>query len=94
LERLIDDLDRRIKRGQDRVELQDGPLPAPAAPSEKVKAITDKIQATLLQIETLAEEGKVTESQQLLQVVEQLKSEKDQLVKVPFLRSSRINNLG
>jgi len=82
LERLIDDLDRRIKRGHDRLDVQDdkAEIPLTAESAEKVKIISEKIQNLLSQIEDLGEEGKVDESQQLMKVVDKLKEEKEHII--------------
>jgi len=82
LERLIDDLDRRIKKGHDRLDVQDdkAEIPLTVENAEKVRAISEKIQTLLAQIEDLGEEGKVDESQQLMKVVDRLKTEKEQII--------------
>jgi len=80
LQRLVDDLDRRIKRGHERLDLgQDDKTQPPLTGehSERLNAISDRIQTLLTQIEDLGEEGKVEECQQLMKVVDQLKSEKE-----------------
>jgi hypothetical protein len=78
LERLIDDLDRRIKRGHERLDVQDGP--APVVNNERVKATTDKIQILLRQIEDLGERGRIEESQALMKMVDALKTEKEAML--------------
>jgi len=82
LERLIDDLDRRIKRGHDRLDVQDdkAEIPLTVENAEKVKQISERIQNLLGQIEDLGEEGKVDESQQLMKLVDKLKQEKEQII--------------
>eukprot|EP01116_Phalansterium_solitarium_P015199 TRINITY_DN333_c3_g1_i1.p1 TRINITY_DN333_c3_g1~~TRINITY_DN333_c3_g1_i1.p1 ORF type:complete len:237 (+),score=75.32 TRINITY_DN333_c3_g1_i1:134-844(+) len=79
LERLVDELDRRVKRGRDRLGRQDELAPPPLAPEveQRINAISERIQQLLKQIEDLGEEGKVDESQQLMNVVDQLKIDRD-----------------
>jgi len=88
LERLIDDLDRRIKRGHDRLEHQEDKTDAPLTPElqERFDNLSNRIQQMLKQIENLGEQGRVDESQQLMKLVDQLKNEKEQLV----LNSTRV----
>jgi hypothetical protein len=82
LERLIDDLDRRIKRGHDRLDVQDdkAEIPLTVENAEKVRSISERIQILLAQIEDLGEEGKVDESQQLMKLVDKLKEEKEHII--------------
>jgi len=82
LERLVDDLDRKIKKGHDRLDVQDDKdeIPLTAENAEKVTIISNKIQSLLTQIEAFGEEGKVDESQQLMAVVDKLKDEKEQVI--------------
>jgi hypothetical protein len=77
LERLTDDLDRKIKKGKERLDIDDKDIPLNKEAEERVNGISDKIQKILKQIEVLGEEGRVDESQQLMQVIDQLKSEKE-----------------
>jgi len=81
LERLVDDLDRRIKRGHDRLDHQEdkSEMPLTGESAQKINLVSEKLQKLLKQIEDLGEEGKVDESQQLMKVVDQLKAEKEQL---------------
>jgi len=74
LERLIDDLDRKVKKAHERIDL-DGPLPT--VTSERIQALTEKIQNLLQRVEELAEEGKIDESQTLMKMVDQMKGEKE-----------------
>jgi len=82
MDRLIDDLDRKIKRGHDRLEHQEekGDIPLTGEASEKLNTISGKIQLLLKQMEEYGEEGKVEESQQLMKSIEQLKAEKEIIV--------------
>jgi len=74
LNRLIDELDRKIKKGLERIEL-DGP--APPIMNDKIRELTEQIQNLLQKVEDLAESGKIEESQRLIKVVDQLKAEKE-----------------
>jgi len=82
LERLIDDLDRRIKKCHDRLDVQDDKeeIPLTTESAEKVRLISERIKSLLTQIEDLGEAGKVDESQQLIKVVDQLKAEKEHII--------------
>jgi len=84
LEKMVDDLDRKIRKGHERVDNQDEKLETPLSGeiAEKVTALSNRIQALLKQIEDLGEEGRVDESQQLMKVVDQLKAEKETIVSV------------
>jgi len=83
LERLIGDLDRRIKKGHDRLETQDIMPEIPLTPQnkEQVDTITTRIQQLLQQMEELGEEGKVDEAQALMRTVDRLKAEKEALLR-------------
>jgi len=88
LNKLIEDLDKRIRRGHERLDQDekfDHPLTGESA--EKEGAISNRIQTLLQQIEDLGEEGRVEESQQLMKVVDQLKSEKEQLLLINDTRA-------
>jgi len=50
--------------------------PVASENAEKINAIDQRIQTLLKQIEDLGEEGKVDESQQMMKLVENLKTEK------------------
>lgn len=94
LEKMVDDLDRKIRKGHERVDNQDEKLETPLSGeiAEKVSALSNRIQALLKQIEDLGEEGRVDESQQLMKVVDQLKTEKETIVSVqttPIVLSSQ-----
>jgi len=93
LERLVDELDRRIKRGHERLDHQDDKtdVPVTGVGSEKLTAMSSKIQSILQQIEDLGEEGKVDESQQLMSVIDQIKAEQELLVLTGGDRPSSIS---
>lgn len=48
--------------------------------SQRMAELSEKIQNLLQQVEELAEEGRVTESQNLMRQVDQLKAEKEQIL--------------
>eukprot|EP00479_Gromia_sphaerica_P008296 TRINITY_DN308_c0_g3_i2.p1 TRINITY_DN308_c0_g3~~TRINITY_DN308_c0_g3_i2.p1 ORF type:complete len:333 (+),score=116.51 TRINITY_DN308_c0_g3_i2:111-1001(+) len=86
LNSLIDDLDRKIRRGNDRIQLT-GPHGANKAADDEelkkakmIKDLTAHIEQLLKQMEELGEVGKVDESQGLLKLVEQLQKEKHDLL--------------
>jgi hypothetical protein len=88
LEHLVDDLDRRIKKGHDRLDVQDdsAEIPLTAENAEKVRTISAKIQDLLAKVESFGEEGKIDESQQLMLVVDKLKAEKEQVIQSNDIR--------
>jgi len=87
LERLIDDLDRKIKKGHERLDHQEDPYQPSGENAERIGAISSRIQLLLKQVEDLAEEGKVDESQQVMKQVDVLKAEKEQIQTLSEARS-------
>jgi len=83
LERLVQDLDRKIKKAHDRLDTQDTLPDSMVAPEnrEQLERITTQIQTLLGQMEQLGEEGRVDESQALMRVVDRLKAEKELLLR-------------
>lgn len=84
LEDLIEDCDKKIRRGLQRLEIESGPLRDPEI-EKKLKerdTLDEQIKALLIQMEKLGEEGKIEESQALLKLVEELKNQKAQ-IKLP-----------
>lgn len=78
-EKLVSDLDRKVRRGRERLE-QEVEVP-PAAPissekSEQLTVLEDKIKKLLEQVETLGESGKVDEAEALMRKVDFLNMEK------------------
>lgn len=67
------DLDRKVKRGRERLEQEvevTPPLPAiPAEKSEQLAMLEEKIKKLLEQIEALGEAGKVDEAEALMRKV-------------------------
>lgn len=97
LDRMIDDLDRKIKKGIERVDTQNVGTPVISflisntyikeptiSPQAKLRIdeIDTKISRALKQVEQLAEQGRVDESQKLMTSIEGLKSEKEQIILV------------
>ncbi|XVE56386.1 hypothetical protein DITRI_Ditri04bG0004800 [Diplodiscus trichospermus] len=80
------DLDRRVRRGRERLaqELEPAP-PAPlsAEKSEQLSVLEEKIKNLLEQVETLGEAGKVDEAEALMRKVEALNAEKAALTQQP-----------
>jgi len=83
LERLVNDLDRRIKKGLERLEHQNEMpnYPLTEEAREKVDNLTERILSLLKNMEDLAENGKIDESQAIMHQVDQLKLEKDALIR-------------
>ncbi|CAK8575414.1 unnamed protein product [Lathyrus sativus] len=78
-EKLVMDLDRRVKRGRERLN-QEVELPPPppltAEKSEQLSVLEEKIKNLLEQVESLGEAGKVDEAEALMRKVETLNTEK------------------
>ncbi|ONI25043.1 hypothetical protein PRUPE_2G276900 [Prunus persica] len=85
-EKLVMDLDRRVKRGRERLAQEVEPAPAPplsAEKSEQLSVLEEKIKNLLEQVETLGEAGKVDEAEALMRKVDMLNSEKTALAQHP-----------
>ncbi|XP_047325680.1 luc7-like protein 3 [Impatiens glandulifera] len=86
-EKLVSDLDRRVRRGQGRLTQEvepPPPLPITAEKSEQLSVLEEKIKNLLEQVETLGESGKVDEAEALMRKVESLNSEKTALTHPPI----------
>ncbi|CAA0830739.1 LUC7 N_terminus domain-containing protein [Striga hermonthica] len=85
-ERLVSDLDRRVRRGRERLE-QDVEVPPPPPISvekaEQLSVLEEKIKSLLEQVESLGEAGKVDEAEALMRKVEMLNIEKTTLTQQP-----------
>ncbi|KAL2555978.1 LUC7 N-terminus domain-containing protein [Forsythia ovata] len=85
-EKLVSDLDRRVKRGQERLEQEvevPPPLPLSAGKSEQLSVLEEKIKNLLEQVESLGETGKVDEAEALMRKVDTLNAEKTALTQQP-----------
>ncbi|XWS60098.1 hypothetical protein CRYUN_Cryun07bG0005300 [Craigia yunnanensis] len=85
-EKLVTDLDRRVRRGRERLAQEVEPVPpAPlsAEKSEQLSVLEEKIKNLLEQVETLGEAGKVDEAEALMRKVEALNAEKITLTQQP-----------
>ncbi|XVF49367.1 hypothetical protein PTKIN_Ptkin04bG0005800 [Pterospermum kingtungense] len=85
-EKLVTDLDRRVRRGRERLAQEVEPAPpAPlsAEKSEQLAVLEEKIKNLLEQVETLGEAGKVDEAEALMRKVEALNAEKTALTQQP-----------
>ncbi|XP_074573109.1 uncharacterized protein LOC141829519 isoform X1 [Curcuma longa] len=77
-EKLVTDLDRKVKRGRERLEQEVEATP-PLIPNEKpehLSVLEEKIKKLLEQIETLGEAGKIDEAEALMRKVDMLNAEK------------------
>ncbi|KAL5728278.1 hypothetical protein ACHQM5_001385 [Ranunculus cassubicifolius] len=78
-EKLVMDLDRKVRRGRERLA-QEVELPPPppisAEKAEQLSVLQEKIQKLLEQVETLGEIGKVDEAEALMRKVDILNLEK------------------
>ncbi|XP_028097703.1 luc7-like protein 3 [Camellia sinensis] len=77
-EKLVMDLDRRVRRGRERIdqEVEGPPPPISGEKSEQLSVLEEKIKNLLDQVETLGEAGKVDEAEALMRKVETLNAEK------------------
>jgi hypothetical protein len=81
-EKLVMDLDRRVRRGRERLDQEVAippPPPISAEKSEQLSVLEDKIKNLLEQVETLGEAGKVDEAEALMRKVDILNAEKTAL---------------
>ncbi|XP_010555615.1 PREDICTED: luc7-like protein 3 [Tarenaya hassleriana] len=85
-EKLVNDLDRKVRRGRERLAQDVEPAPPPplsAEKAEQLSALEEKIKILLEQVEALGEAGKVDEAEALMKKVEELNSEKAVLLQRP-----------
>ncbi|KAL3521417.1 hypothetical protein ACH5RR_019566 [Cinchona calisaya] len=85
-EKLVMDLDRRVRRGRERLAQEVEVLPPPPIPAEKseqLSVLEEKIKNLLEQVESLGEAGKVDEAEALMRKVEMLNAEKTTLSQPP-----------
>ncbi|KAF5180215.1 Luc7-like protein [Thalictrum thalictroides] len=78
-EKLVMDLDRKVRRGRERLaqEVEVPPTaPISAEKSEQLTVLEEKIKKLLEQVETLGEAGKVDEAEALMRKVDMLNLEK------------------
>ncbi|KAF7824848.1 luc7-like protein 3 [Senna tora] len=85
-EKLVMDLDRRVRRGRERLAQEVEPAPPPpltVEKSEQLSVLEEKIKNLLEQVESLGEAGKVDEAGALMRKVETLNAEKTALTQQP-----------
>ncbi|CAH8385970.1 unnamed protein product [Eruca vesicaria subsp. sativa] len=85
-EKLVNDLDRKVRRGRERLAQEVEPPPPPtlsADKAEQLSVLEEKIKNLLEQVEALGEEGKVDEAEALMRKVEALNAEKSVLLQRP-----------
>ncbi|GMN40970.1 hypothetical protein TIFTF001_010185 [Ficus carica] len=85
-EKLVMELDRRVRRGRERLAQEVEPAPAPPLSSEKseqLSVLEEKIKNLLEQVEALGEAGKVDEAEALMRKVDVLNAEKTTLTQQP-----------
>ncbi|KAL4178739.1 hypothetical protein AMTRI_Chr13g83720 [Amborella trichopoda] len=77
-EKLVMDLDRKVRRGRERLAQEDitPTPPVSAEKSEQLSILEEKIKKLLEQVESLGEAGKVDEAEALMRKVEMLNAEK------------------
>ncbi|XP_024970660.1 luc7-like protein 3 [Cynara cardunculus var. scolymus] len=85
-EKLVMDLDRRVKRGRERLAQEvevPPPPPVPVEKSEQLSVLEEKIKNLLESVEALGEAGKVDEAEALMRKVDLLNMEKTALTLQP-----------
>ncbi|KAK1431588.1 hypothetical protein QVD17_08048 [Tagetes erecta] len=85
-ERLVMDLDRRVRRGRERLVQEvevPPPPPVPVEKSEQLSVLEEKIKNLLESVEALGEAGKVDEAEALMRKVDLLNIEKTALTLQP-----------
>ncbi|KAH9602352.1 hypothetical protein KSS87_020017 [Heliosperma pusillum] len=85
-EKLVSDLDRKVRRGRERLDQEvELPPPPPITPekAEQLSVLEEKIKILLEQVESLGEVGKVDEAEALMRKVESLNAEKTVLTQPP-----------
>ncbi|KAL5566315.1 hypothetical protein UlMin_029479 [Ulmus minor] len=78
-EKLVMDLDRRVRHGLERISQEVEPMPPPplsAEKSEQLSVLKEKIKNLLEQVETLGEAGKVDEAEVIMRKVDALNAKK------------------
>ncbi|KAF6140405.1 hypothetical protein GIB67_013174 [Kingdonia uniflora] len=85
-EKLVMDLDRKVRRGRERLaqEVEITPTPISGEKSEQLSVLEEKIKKLLEQVETLGEAGKVDEAEALMRKVDTLNVEKNILTHNPL----------
>ena len=71
----VNDLDRKVRRGRERLAQEVEPPPPPTLSSEKAQQLSvleEKIKNLLEQVEALGEDGKVDEAEALMRKVHTL----------------------
>eukprot|EP01121_Diplochlamys_sp_Union-15-3_P003207 TRINITY_DN1305_c0_g1_i1.p1 TRINITY_DN1305_c0_g1~~TRINITY_DN1305_c0_g1_i1.p1 ORF type:complete len:311 (-),score=44.34 TRINITY_DN1305_c0_g1_i1:55-987(-) len=83
LEKLINDLDRRIKRGYERLDHQDDDpqISVSSENKEKIENINQRCSEIVKQIEELGDEGRIDEANALMKKLDELNQEKETLLK-------------
>nr|XP_043617350.1 luc7-like protein 3 [Erigeron canadensis]XP_043617351.1 luc7-like protein 3 [Erigeron canadensis]XP_043617352.1 luc7-like protein 3 [Erigeron canadensis] len=85
-EKLVMDLDRRVRRGRERLAQEvevPPPPPVPVEKSEQLSVLEEKIKNLLESVEALGEAGKVDEAEALMRKVDMLNIEKTALTLHP-----------
>ncbi|KAK1360998.1 Spliceosome subunit [Heracleum sosnowskyi] len=85
-EKLVMELDRKVRRGRERLDQEVEVPPPPAVPvekSEQLSVLEEKIKNLLEQVEALGEAGKVDEAEALMRKVDVLNAEKTALTQQP-----------
>jgi len=68
----VNDLDRKVRRGRERLAQEVEPVPPPSLSAEKAEQLSvleEKVKNLLEQVEALGEEGKVDEAEALMRKV-------------------------
>lgn len=84
LERLVNDLERKLRRGKDRLDIKPNDPTAALNPAndeyEEKRTLLDlQVKEILIKIEAAGEEGRIQEAQELMMEAERYKAELDRL---------------
>lgn len=73
-----------MRKHNQRIEGQGDPSPLPKEATDRLDVIQEKMISLYKEATRLGEEGKVEESQQIISTIENLKKEKEALVRYNF----------
>lgn len=81
---MVNEVDRKIAKGKQRLDLMNSKLDTSRPPSKQVeamKSINDKITKLVKEVEEAGTRGDVDQAQQLMSLCEKLKDDKDMMIK-------------
>ncbi|KYQ88408.1 putative U1 small nuclear ribonucleoparticle-associated protein [Tieghemostelium lacteum] len=98
LENLISENDKKIKKNKERLaanpneNIQDEDLELDRELNQRIEEMDKQIQIYLKMVEDLGEEGKITEAQQTMEIVEDLKAKKIELQREEMIAHEKNEN--